>query len=148
MGDGLLFLHIIGVAGWIGGGLFGIYAGGRLARAGGEAHGRALELIYAKAGIYFGVAFVLVVGSGIGLVITEDEWGWGDTFIWIAVAAIVVSGAWEGLVSRKAGEALIDELKTTGTTKPATFNRWRFAGFGDVAILLVAVWAMITKIGT
>lgn len=147
MRDLLLFLHIAGVAGWIGGGLFGIYAGGQLAKLGGEASGRGLEAIFTKATAYFGTVFVVVVGTGVGLVLVEDAWSWGDTFIWIAVGVIILSGIWEGLVARKSGEALIDELKTTGTASKSTVSRWRFAGYADVAMLLVAVWAMVTKIG-
>lgn len=147
MRDVLLFLHIAGVAGWIGGGMFGIYAGGQLAKAGGESGGRALEIIYERATVYYGTVFVLVVGSGVGLVLSEDAWGWGDTFIWIGIGAIVLSGIWEGLFGRTSGETLIKELKASGTASSATVKKWRFVGWADIAILLVAVWAMVTKIG-
>jgi hypothetical protein len=144
--DVLLFVHIAGAAGWIGGGVFGAYSIGRLAKAGGASNGRAMEVIVEKAGVYFTIMFVLVVGAGVGLVLIEDEWGWGDTFIWFGIGAIVLSGVWQGLVAGKSDQRLLDAVKNESPNRLAVLGTWRRTAWVDVAILLVALWAMVTKL--
>lgn len=147
MRDLLLFIHVFGAAGWIGGGLFGLFGLARLARAGGASNGRAMELIVEKASIYFGVMFVLVVGAGVALVVTEEQYGWEEPFIWIGIAAIVASGVWQGLVSSKSDERLMEAVKSESPHRIGVFRNWRRTAWVDVAILLIALWAMIAKPG-
>jgi uncharacterized membrane protein len=145
MKDVLLFLHIVGAAGWIGGGMFGVYGTGRLAKAGGASNGRALEIIVEKAGVYFTIMFLLVVGAGVGLVFIDDQWGWGDKFIWVGVGAVVASGVWQGLVAGKADQRLLESIKSEDPARIAILGAWRRTAWVDVFILLVAIWVMVAK---
>lgn len=146
MGDVVLFIHVAGAAGWVGGSLFEIVALGRLVEAGGEANGRALELVFKGADVFFAIMFVLVVGTGLTLVISEDQYAWTDSFIWVAIGAIVVSSIWQGLVASKSDKRLIEALKTGSGGSSVSVSRWRWRAWVDVGIILVALWAMVTKL--
>lgn len=123
--------------------MFGL---GRLAAEGGISNGRAMEILVEKAGVYFGVMFALVVVGGVGLVITQDQWSWGDTFIWVGIGAVVLSGAWQGLFASKADARLLEAVKSDGPDRHRVLSAWRRTAWVDVAILLVALWAMVTKL--
>jgi hypothetical protein len=121
---------------------------GRLAQAGGSSNGRAIEIMVDKAGIFFGIMFALVVGGGVGLVITQDQWGWGDTFVWVGIGAVVLSGVWQGLFANKADARLLEAVKSDSPARLEILRAWRRTAWVDVAILLVALWAMVTKLNT
>lgn len=71
-----------------------------------------MEIIVEKAGIYLGVMLLVVVGAGVALVITQYQWGWGDTLAWVGMGAILLSGIWRGLYASKADSRLLDAVKT------------------------------------
>ena len=144
--DVLLFFHIVGAAGWIGGGAFGIFVMGRFAKAGGSDKGHALEFMLDKAKPYGVVVFLLTVLGGVGLVLTQEQWGWSDTFVWFGIGAIILEGTWEATVARKKDEALIDSLKEESPNRLALLRSWYRTAWVDVAILLAALWAMVTKL--
>ncbi len=144
--DVLLFLHILGAAGWIGGGAFGIFVMARFAKAGGEERGRSMEFMLEKATPYGIVVFLLTVLSGVGLVLTQERWGWGDTFVLFGIGAIIVEGTWESAVARKKDQALIDAVKNDSPNRLAVLRSWYRTAWVDVTILLVALWAMVTKL--
>ena len=146
--DILVFLHILGAAGWIGGGMFALYGFGRLAKVGDSGAGRAMEAILEKASIYFGVVFLLVVGAGVALVLTEEQWTWGDTFIWVGIGGIVISGIWQGVYQSKRDEAMVEAVKSDSPDRVAVVRSWRRTNWVDLAILLVVLWAMVVKLGT
>lgn len=146
--DALIFLHVLGAAGWIGGGLFGIFAMGRFAESGGAGVGAALEDLGKKAGLYFGTMFLLVVGAGVALVLTQDLWNWTDTFVLFGIGGVVLSGAFQGLVASKKDEAVIEAVKNDSPDRMALIRAWRKTSWVDAAILIVVLWAMVTKLGT
>jgi hypothetical protein len=106
-----------------------------------------MGIIVEKAGIYFGVMFLLVVGAGVALAITQDQWGWGDTFVWVGIGAILLLGIWQGLYASKADSRLLDAVKTESPDRVAVLASWRRTAWIDVAIILFAVWAMVAKLG-
>ncbi len=144
----LVFAHTLGVAGWIGGGLFGVFAVGKLAQSGGQGVGDALENLFEKAGAYFTVMFVLVVGSGVTLVFTEEQWTWGDTFVWVGIGGIILSGAVQGLIAAKKDRALVESVKADGPDRANTLASWRKTSWIDAAILIAVLWAMVVKLGS
>ncbi|MDX1469602.1 MAG: hypothetical protein R3258_09690 [Acidimicrobiia bacterium] len=144
--DVLLFFHILGAAGWIGGGAFGVFVMGRFAKAGGPDKGRALEFMLEKATPYGIVVVLLTVLGGVGLVVTQEQWGWGDTFVWFGIVAIIVEGTWESVVHRKKDEALIEAIKEDSPNRLEKLKSWYRTAWVSVAILLVALWAMVTEL--
>ena len=146
MRDGLVILHILSAATWIGGGLYSWYAFSQLAKAGSEA-GDSIPRLAATADRYFGPAAGLTLISGIALVLFVDPWGWSDVFVWIGIGVFVFSAIWQPLVSSKVQTRLVGSLEGDGDTRAALsgFNRSTAI---EMATLVIAVWAMVTKMGS
>lgn len=143
----LVFLHVLGAAGWIGGGLFGIFATGRLAQSGGAGVGAALEDLGKRASLYFGTMFLLVVGAGVALVLTEDQWSWTDAFVLFGIGGVVLSGVFQGLVASKKDAAVVEAVKSDSPDRMVVIKAWRKTSWIDAAILIVVLWAMVVKLG-
>ena len=146
MRDLLLFLHIIGAACWIGGGLFGTLAYPTVARAEPPTGARILQGFEKWGSVYFGVTSGLVLLSGIALVLTSDAFGWGDTFVLIGLGAFLISGIVQSTVGKKANERLAAAAES-GSDLPKAVSSWRQISMIDIVILFVVVWAMVTKLG-
>lgn len=142
----LLFLHIIGAAGWLGGGLYGFQIYTQIARIGPPAGGGALKELEKRGMMYFGVTSGLVLVTGVALVLTSDAFGWTDGFVLVGLGAFILSGVIQSLAGKKANERLT-EAATTGSGIEPAVRSWQFASVWDLAILFVVVWAMVTKIG-
>jgi len=145
-GDVLLFLHIIGAAGWIGGATFAYFFLGQLAKEGGAERGRNMESFMDRLRQYGAVAIPLVLLTGVGLVLTEDQWSWSDTFVWVGIGAVIVSGIWQGVYARGKDEALVESVITEANDRLGRLRRWNQTFCIEVAIVLVALWAMVTKV--
>ena len=141
MRDGLLFLHIVGVAGWLGGGVYAFH----YSRwpDGPAAAGPALRLKKVAAVLWAGDGLVLL--SGIGLVLTSDAFGWGDTFVLIGLGRLPRSRDHRRHRRQENSERLAEAARRVptrgGTQVVATGDVW------DLLILAVVIWAMITKLG-
>lgn len=145
--DTLLFLHIMGAAGWIGGATFAYYYLGQLAKEGGAERGRSMESYTDRLRQYGAVAIPLLLLTGVGLVLTEDQWSWSDAFVWVGIGAVVVTGLWQGLYGRKRDDALVESVKTEDAGRLTQLRGWNQTFWVEVAIVLVALWAMVTKLG-
>ncbi len=139
----LLILHILGAAAWIGGGLYGWFSYSRLAKAGA---GSGLRAVAGAADRYFGPAAVLTLLSGIALVWTQDAWGWSDTFVLVGIGVFVFSAAWQPLVASKVEERFLDAVDGQGDLVSAS-RSVNLTMAVDLAVLLVALWAMVVKLG-
>ena len=98
----------------------------------------------AVGGKYFGVAFALLFGSGIGLVIDSAAIGWGTAFVLIGIGVVIVSGILEGAVFglRLKRMAESDDNDIDGA---ARLNR--FAALNHLLLFGFAIWAMVSKFG-
>ena len=142
MRDGLLTIHILAAAAWIGGGLFATVSFTRLAESIGLKRLAALDNAIGTK--FFGTSVVLVLLSGVGLVLTEDSFGWTDAFVLIGIAVIVIDGILEGVIF---GPAL-KRLSEADEEDPAAFSRkLTQSGVIHLVLLAFAVWAMVSKIG-
>lgn len=145
MRDGLLFLHIIGAAGWIGGGLYAWYTQNKIARDSAAAR-PTLPLLTKASGAYFGAVSGLTLLSGIALVWTQDPWAWNDTFVLIGIGVFIFSAVWQPLVSQKVGGRLLTAVEE-GRDPSAELTAGNRTTVLEVLVLLVALWAMIAKLG-
>ena len=146
MGDLLLFLHVLGAAGWIGGGLYTFFIVPRLARKGQEASGT-LHEIAGSADRFFGPVAGLVLLTGIGLVFESEAYGWSHAFVWVGIGVFVLSAIWQPLVGSKVEERLLGAVSGAGPDVGSAVSTWRKTAMFDVVIVLVALWAMVVKLG-
>ncbi len=146
MDEGLLILHILSAAAWIGGGLYSWFSFTQLAKAGSEA-GDSVPRLAETADRYFGPAAGLTLLSGIALVVFVDPWGWTDTFVLVGLGVFLFSAIWQPLVASKAQARLLGSIRGEGDSRAAIAGLHRTTAV-DVAILVVAVWAMVTKLGS
>ena len=146
MRDGLLFLHIVGVAGWLGGGVYAFYTYSALASMEPAAAGPALQRLHKVEDRFFGPTSGLVLLSGVGLVLTSEAFGWGDAFVLIGLGAFVISAIIGATVGKRNSERLV-EATSTGSDVGEALKSWRRGTAWDFVILAVVIWAMITKLG-
>ncbi len=147
MRDGLLLLHIVGVAAWLGGGVYAFFMYPALARMEPAAAGQALQRLKTVEDKFFGPASGLVLLSGVGLVLTSEVFGWGDAFVLIGLGAFVIAAVIGATVGKRNGERLT-EAANTGTGVTEALRTWRRGTIWDFLVLGVVIWAMITKLGT
>lgn len=145
MRDLLVFLHVLGAAGWIGGGLYSYFIVPRLAKQGPES-ATTVRTISGLADKYFGPVAGLVLLSGIGLVMTSDAYGWSEPFIWVGIGVFVISAIWQPLFASKVEERLIGSLSGGGDV-PGAVAAWQKAGLFDIVIVVIALWAMVVRLG-
>lgn len=138
----LLTLHIVGVAGWLGGGLFSSISFASLARTIGLKP--VLDLSASLGGKFFGTAVGLVVLSGVGLVLTSDAYGWGSGFVLVGIGVVLADGVLEGAVF---GPRL-KRLAAAGEERTDTYVRTLAVSSAiHVALLLLALWSMVVRLG-
>lgn len=145
MRDWLLFFHILGAAGWIGGGLYGWFTTTQIVKSG-STSGRALATLAGTADRYFGPVALLTLLTGIALVWTQDPWGWNDAFVLIGIGVFVFSAIYQPLVSSKSEKQLLDAIESGSDTSAAMRTTHRVLAV-DLAVVLVALWAMVVKLG-
>lgn len=140
MQEALLVVHILAAAAWIGGGLFATTSFSTLARQiGVKQVGSLDEAIGSR---YFGTSVVVLVLSGIALVLNSDAYGWGDTFVSIGLGVVVVDGALQGtLFGPRAKKAYASE-----DTRDF-LGVMRLGAVSSIILFVLAVWAMVVKIG-
>ena len=140
--DLLLTVHVLAAAAWIGGGLYATFALPRHAANSGAK--RAVAVDEALGGRFFGAAVVLVVVSGIGLILVSDVYGWLSTFVLIGFGVVIADGALQGLVfgprMKKMGESEEDLSESDRRTL-------RLGSGVQFALLVLAVWVMVIKLG-
>lgn len=145
MRDWLLFFHILGAAGWIGGGLYGWFSYTQIARNA-STSGMALATLTRAADRYFGPVAGLTLLTGIALVWTQDPWQWDDTFVLMGIAVFVFSAAFQPLVSSKTEKRLLDAVDSGEDASVALRSTHRVFAI-DLAVVLVTMWAMVVKLG-
>lgn len=138
----LLTLHLVGVAGWLGGGLFSSVSLAALARTLGVK--RVIALDAALGAKFFGSAVGLVALSGVALVLTSDAYGWGTTFVIIGLAVIVADGLLEGVVfgPRLKAMAAAPDVPLADYRR---FMSWSSAI--HLALVVFALWSMVARLG-
>lgn len=143
LSEWLLFLHVISAVVYVGGAVVvTVQALGVGADAG-------PFLRFEKpAGRAIGAGAVATLLTGLALVIESDVWEFSMFFVWFGVAAIVVSGAIDGMYTRRRtreAEAAV-ERGDTGDAR-STIRRVATVNLAVLAVFVVVVWAMVFKTG-
>lgn len=137
-----MIVHILAAAAWIGGSLFaGVSFAGMASTLGLKSLRSLDESIGTR---YFGSAVGILILSGIGLVSTSDQFGWGDAFVLIGIGVVVADGILEGAIFGP----LHEKRAESDNEDVASFRRLlSLSTVSHLALFVVAVWAMVMKIG-
>jgi uncharacterized membrane protein len=143
------FLHVVGAIVWIGSGIGLLMLNQQFIRArdhqGLLAIGHRTEALGTK---LFAPASLVTVGAGIVMVATTDALGFGDLWILIGFAGLVLSGVAQLAVAAPAYarfQALVEEYGPESEDVADAARGLRLGNVLDIGVLLVVVWAMVAK---
>jgi hypothetical protein len=141
-----LWLHIIGASMWFGTNVAQMLIGPKLVNGGA---GLAwLKAVDKASGPIYGSASGLILLTGIYLVLTNDAFSFGSTFVGIGIAVVIIGGALAGLVfNRKTRQAIgLFESGDTANAMPVykSISSWAVL---DTALVAFAVLVMVSKWG-
>ena len=98
--------------------------------------------------MYFPPAAIVILVTGI-LLVLETDWAFEDSFVVIGIAAVIAGALLGAKVFDPIAKAAV--AAHTEADKAAVRKAYhRFSRFGllDIAILVFAIVAMVTKLGT
>lgn len=146
MRNAALWLHIIGASMWLGTNVAQMLIGPKLVNGGAGLPW--LKAVDKASGPIYGSASVLILATGIYLVLSNDAFSFGSTFVGIGIAVVIIGGALAGLVfNRKTRQAIGlfesgDDAKAMPVYK--SISSWAVL---DTALVAFAVLAMVSKWG-
>ncbi len=145
----MLILHIVGVATWFGANIVQAVTPSLAARQGTEVAAGWYRITEGLSGRIYIPAGILVALTGIGLVLDSDgAYSFGNTFVGIGLGVVIIGALLGSLVfgpgAKKAAAAV-----ETGDQAQIRRAVSRLAGWGlvDTLLLLVAITAMVVKLG-
>ena len=143
--DWLLFLHIVSAV---------VYVGGAVTitiqATGATGIPRQFLRLSEQAGRAVGIGAVLTLLTGIGLVLESDFWSFSMFFVWFGIGAVVISGAVDGLYTRRktrAIEAAVDLEGPNSPTVAAQFQQVVMVNGAVLVLFVIVIWAMVFKAG-
>jgi hypothetical protein len=141
-----LWLHIIGASMWFGTNVAQMLIGPKLVNGGAGLPW--LKAVDKASGPIYGSASVLILATGIYLVLSNDAFSFGSTFVGIGIAVVIIGGAMAGLVfNRKTRQAIgLFESGDTAKAMPVykSIGSWAVL---DTALVAFAILAMVSKWG-
>jgi uncharacterized membrane protein len=145
----LLFVHIVAAMVWLGGLVALAAFGVRVLRSGDrEAVARFIGSLRFIGPAVLAPSSLLVVAFGIWMVIDNEAWNFGQTWVWLAlalvVAAVLVGAVLLSRYALSAGRA-VDAGDQTEAVRQ--LKRWALGIGSIVLILVVATWDMVFKPG-
>ena len=146
MRNAALWLHIIGVSMWLGTNVAQMLIGPKLVNGGAGLPW--LKAVDKASGPIYGSASGLILLTGIYLVLSNDAFSFGSTFVGIGIAVVIIGGALAGLVfNRKTRQAIgLFESGDTAKAMPVykSIGSWAVL---DTALVAFAILAMVSKWG-
>lgn len=142
------FLHVLAAVVWVGGALFILVVGFRMAAAD-PPH----RLGFARDAVFMGrwvftPAILVTLAAGIWMVIDADRFAFDQTWVSIGLGALVVSaGIGTGFILPRTKAAIVLAESGEGPAAAGVMRRVALAGRINAVVLLVAVWAMVAKPG-
>jgi hypothetical protein len=145
LSEWLLFLHIVSGV---------VYLGGAVAvtvqATGAAAMPRQFLKLADVAGRAIGIGAVLTLVTGIALVLENDFYGFSMTFVLIGIGGLLISGAVDGMFTRRKVAALQAALDEEGSDAPGIgegLRRVTMVNAAVIGILVFVIWAMVFKPG-
>lgn len=144
----MLFVHILGVAVWVGGGIMLGFISSRVEKTGDAQYRARFAKSASVVGPVIGVSALLVLGTGIGMVVNSDSWELGQTWVWLGLTLFALSGvvgaAYFGPASNKIVAALESGQVQEADRRAKQFN---MVSMLDTLLLLVILGLMVFKPG-
>jgi uncharacterized membrane protein len=144
----LLFVHILAIATWVGGGITLTFVGGKVQRSGDAGYRARFAKDAGSIGPVIGTAALLALGTGIGMVLDSPAIELGQLWIWLALVlfglSAVTGAAYFGPASNKIIAALESGQLEEADRRAKTFN---LVSRMDLLVLLVIVGLMVFKPG-
>ncbi len=148
--EALKILHILAAMVWFGGGVLARLMAGRVAAARTKERALGFSQDMAAATRVLTGSKVVVLATGILLVTTTSGWDFDQPWIMIGtVVAVLAVVSGFGYFRPETGR-LIDEIEGEGYGKPENIARFKRLGRVsniEQALVVVAVWAMVTHVG-
>lgn len=142
-------VHIVASMLWVGGLVTLIALSTQIRRVGdGDAVGRFLGSLRVVGPVVLAPGPLLLLATGVWSVTRNDGWGFGQTWIWLALVllggAFLFGAAFQSRVAIRAERAA-----TAGDTDGALrlLSRWTWGSVLILALVLVATWDMVAKPG-
>lgn len=142
-------IHVLAATVWVGGAIFHIFASAQMVGASPAVARRWAQLGDAAGQWYYSPAAVVTLLAGIGAVLAGDL-DWGEPFISIGFTGIVASLAIGFAWIRPNIARMVAELEGAApdpTVLAGIGGRIRVATMTNAAVLVVVVWAMVTRPG-
>jgi hypothetical protein len=141
-----LWLHILGASMWLGTNVAQMLIGPRLVNGGAGLPW--LQAVDKASGPIYGSASVLILATGIYMVLSNDAFSFGSTFVGIGIAVLIIGGALAGLVFNRKTRAAIALFESGDSAKAMpvykSIGSWAVL---DTALVAFAALAMVSKWG-
>ena len=143
-----VLIHILAGIAWLGGGLFiQLHAQRVRVAQGNEAVAAYLDSIEWTGTRWFPPASLGVLVTGLIMVATNDAWGFGQEWIYMALIFFVISGVLGGAIGNRVLKQIRQTNQEGGDLNPLLDRLVRIEWLDIIALLLIVV-LMVFKPGT
>jgi uncharacterized membrane protein len=144
----LLFVHIVGVAVWVGGSIMLGFVGARIQATGDAAFRARFARSAGIVGPVIGVSAVLIVASGAWMVVESDAIELAQVWVWLSLALFLLSAIVGGVYFAPASNRIVAALEggriEEADRRAGVFN---LVSRLDTLLLLVILGLMVFKPG-
>ena len=146
--DILLVLHIAGAGTWLGANIVQAVAPSMAAKQGPAAAAGWFRIAAGLSTRLYMPAAIVLLATGIWMVLIDDAYGFGTTFVTIGFAMIII-GTLLGIFVFERGSIRAADAIDSGDQTAVRTTRGRLAGFGilDTLLLLFTITAMVLRLG-
>lgn len=140
-----LWLHILGGGTWLGANIMQAAASRGLIGSDSNVALRWMQSVQKASNPVYGGASAVILATGIYLVL-DGGYSFGDTFVAIGIAILIIGGALAGLVFNRQTKVAIAAYESGNAAAAAPANK-AIAMWGtiDTVLVAVAVLAMVAK---
>ena len=148
MRDTLLIIHILAAATWIGGSMAVAYLSGPMRKKGSDVGAGFMSGFEQMGRSYYPPTVVVLLVTGILLVLDSSVYEFQNGFVIVGIASVIVGILLGTKVFAPLAKSAVRAHNDADATAVArTYRRFRAFGVLDLAILVFAVFAMVTKLG-
>jgi len=146
--DILLVLHIAGAGTWLGANIVQAVAPSMAAKQGPAAAAGWFRIAAGLSTRLYMPAAIVLLATGIWMVLIDDAYGFGTTFVTIGFGMIII-GTLFGIFVFERGSIRAADAIDSGDQTAVKTARGRLAGFGilDTLLLLFTITAMVLRLG-